>query len=74
MGVRTIRELHAELVRQIEKGNGDKKILLSNDDEGNGYHAMYYLVSPVDGNISDEYQLSYGVTLDEAKKNYLILG
>ena len=45
MTVVTINRLLELCKEQIAKGNGDKKILLSNDDEGNGYHEMYYEIT-----------------------------
>ena len=39
----TVKDLAMACKQQIAKGNGDKIILLSDDDEGNGYHTMYYL-------------------------------
>lgn len=38
----TVKRLKKLCEEQIAKGNGDKIILLSNDEEGNGYHEMYY--------------------------------
>lgn len=38
----TIKELYKECEEQIKKGNGDKYILISQDDEGNGYHYLWY--------------------------------
>ena len=47
----TIKELLELCKEQIAKGNGDKIILLSNDDEGNGYHEMiYHFTEDVAGN------------------------
>lgn len=41
----TVKKLKRLCEQQIAKGNGDKVILLSNDDEGNGYHECYYAFS-----------------------------
>ena len=50
MGV-TVNQLLELCKQQIAKGNGDKLILLSNDDEGNGYHEMiYHFTEDVAGN------------------------
>lgn len=38
----TVKELLELCQEQIEKGNGDKNIVLSDDNEGNGYHGMFY--------------------------------
>lgn len=39
----TVKDLAIACAKQLEKGNGNKIILLSDDDEGNGYHTMFYL-------------------------------
>ena len=38
----TVKRLLELCQQQVAKGNGDKIIILSNDDEGNGYHEMIY--------------------------------
>lgn len=38
----TIAELGQLCELHIELGHGDKKILISADDEGNGYHELFY--------------------------------
>ena len=40
---------------QIKKGNGDKVIMISDDDEGNGYHYMWYSFSTVEDAYADEF-------------------
>lgn len=42
MEVLTIKDLYNQCKTQIERGNGDKKIMISNDDEGNGYHYLFF--------------------------------
>ena len=38
----TVKELAYYCNIMIAKGNGDKHILISDDDEGNGYHTLFY--------------------------------
>jgi len=38
----TVRDLYKECKKQIDAGNGNKVIMLSDDDEGNGYHYLWY--------------------------------
>jgi hypothetical protein len=38
----TINELYKDCQKQIKKGNGDKVIMISSDDEGNSYHYLWY--------------------------------
>lgn len=40
MGI-TVLELMKMCQEAINAGNGDKTILISRDDEGNGYHTLY---------------------------------
>ena len=41
----TVKELFEACKIQIAKGNGDKHILISDDDEGNGFHTLFYLIT-----------------------------
>ena len=38
----TIDELIAEALKAKKKFGGDKYVLISNDEEGNGYHECYF--------------------------------
>ena len=38
----TINDLMNECKKQIKLGNGNKTIMISQDDEGNGYHYLWY--------------------------------
>lgn len=50
----TVKQLLILCQEEVEKGNGDKNIVISDDNEGNGYHGLFYGFTPVkeDG---DEY-------------------
>ncbi len=37
----TVNKLLKLCKEQVKKGNGDKIVLLSDDDEGNGFHTLY---------------------------------
>lgn len=78
MNAVTINELFQLCREQIIKGNGSKKIMLSNDDEGNGYHELFYQFTEVEkaiGDINSVYapQLPYGVNEGNIK-DYIVLG
>lgn len=38
----TIKDLALACAREIKKGNGNKTIMISSDDEGNSYHYLWY--------------------------------
>ena len=75
----TIDDLALLCEREQKKGNGKKKIFISNDDEGNGYHELFKGFSPTleegGGNIFHSccIPLPQGVKGYEIK-DYLILG
>ena len=71
----TVDELYKELALARKNGWGKRKIMLSNDDEGNGYHLMFFSVTDnVEDIFSSPYMhLPYSVKKDELK-DYIILG
>ena len=38
----TVNMLLKYCKEQVKKGNGDKVVLISSDDEGNGFHTLFY--------------------------------
>lgn len=53
----TVEQLFLACAREIEKGNGKKNIVISDDNEGNGFHGLICGFSPLtdpDGNLAVE--------------------
>lgn len=69
----TVKDLRKFCDMQIKKGNGDKYVLISNDDEGNGYHTLFYgfTDNSVNG-FEDMLELEHDGT--HTKDNCVILG
>lgn len=44
----TVKDLYKECERQMRLGNGNKTIMISQDDEGNGYHYLWYTFQTVE--------------------------
>ncbi len=42
----TVEDLFEMCKHEIQKGNGNKHIVISDDNEGNGYHGMFYGFTP----------------------------
>lgn len=38
----TVKDLLDYCMQEVADGNGDKVVYISNDDEGNGFHGLYY--------------------------------
>lgn len=60
---------------QIKQGNGNKKILISNDDEGNGSHELFYAFQEVDKIFDGKFPPSTPWGVDENNiGEYITLG
>ncbi len=69
----TVKDLKKFCEKQIKKGNGDKHVLISDDDEGNGYHTLFYGISDQD---TKGFELMLEMEHDgtHTKDNCVILG
>ena len=45
----TVKQLLKLCQEEVKKGNGDKFIVVADDNEGNGYHGMFYGFSDANG-------------------------
>ena len=70
----TVKELLKLCQDEIKKGHGDYSIMLSDDDEGNGYHYLWYSFITA-SELDDAFELEN--SLDERiapKDKTIILG
>lgn len=65
----TIDQLWKACVEERKKGNGKKKILVADDEEGNSFRPMHYLFTP----MSNEFK-SLVSRYDGDKDDCIILG
>ena len=73
----TIDQLYKECEKQIKAGRGNRRILISSDDEGNEYHELFFGFSPDMDFSSDpsmKSMLPYGVTPEDVDREYIVLG
>ena len=59
----TVKQLLNECTIAVANGHGDKEVWISRDDEGNGYHGLYYTFQTdkdVIKDIDDMGMLDYG--------------
>ena len=68
----TVRQLHELCERQIDAGNGDKHIIISDDDEGNGFHTLFYDFTTSKKDV--EYALSTEHDHTHTVENCIVLG
>lgn len=65
----TVKDLLKLCQEEIKKGHGDCSIMLSDDDEGNGYHYCWYSFTEI-----DEYTEEYVDEEINSKDKTIILG
>lgn len=78
----TIKQLYEECKKEIAKGNADKVIMISSDDEGNSYHYLLYSFTSME-KMEEPFEYN-GKTIDMTfeyadervapKENTIILG
>lgn len=65
----TVQKLFLELKELVEKGQGDKKVVLADDNEGNGFHGCYYSITSTPKEVKSTIEISNGL-YDSQTKNY----
>ena len=70
----TINQLKEMCEQQIRKGNGDKHILISDDDEGNGYHELFFAFTEANKIETQYVNMPFGVDNKTFKEKYIVLG
>lgn len=48
----TVADLFHACAEQMQKGLGGRIVQITNDDEGNGYHTLFFTFSPVSDNAT----------------------
>ena len=61
-----LKDLYAACKEQMEAGNGEKSLVLSDDNEGNGYHGMFFTLTVVNKDNIDGF---VGLISDNAEPN-----
>ena len=69
----TVAELYAYCAREFRAGNGNKKIFISDDDEGNGYHELMYEFCTYDELTDNGKYASYCYGLEGENNNTCII-
>lgn len=73
MNALTISRLAKDLEKEIRKGHGDYIVFVTDDEEGNGYHALWYdgetPSTMTDSNREYCEEHNYDISLVEKGKN-----
>ena len=72
MAVITVKELMELCSEEISKGYGNRQIYISRDDEGNGYHGLYYGFTELTSQNAEDFEGDHGE--EKAPEKHIILG
>lgn len=53
----TVNDLLKICKNEVKKGNGERIIVISDDNEGNGYHGLFYHFTIIDENEKDFFEV-----------------
>lgn len=72
----TVKELYRELGKLVKQGHGNKAVVVADDNEGNGYHGIYYSVTSTPKSVKECIEASNGLSDSQEKdyKNIIIVG
>lgn len=78
----TVKDLKKLCDEEIKKGNGNKVIMISSDDEGNNYHYLWYSFTSIEqmeeplviGNTTYEQPFEFVDERIAKKEDTIILG
>jgi len=78
----TVNDLYKDCATEILNGNGERVIMISDDDEGNGYHYLWYSFQTVtdydnetkEVGLPDTYLFNYNNEEVSKKEDTIILG
>ena len=64
----TVRKLYLLLAQEVQKGNGDKTIIVADDNEGNAFHGLFYGITSDLEDIKEAVEYSNGI-YDSSEKD-----
>lgn len=76
MGQLTIKDLYKNLAAEIKKGNGDKFIVVADDNEGNSFHGLFFGITSESSKVRESIEYSNGIydSQEEDLNKLVILG
>lgn len=68
----TVQDLYKFCELEIKKGNSKRLIVISDDNEGNGFHGLFYAFTEIDEKDKEYYPIYDSVETDI--KKIIVLG
>jgi len=67
----TVNALLKECERMVKNGDGNKVVLISNDEEGNGFHTLFYGFNETEDDIN--YYIENGLIYENVDSDKIVL-
>lgn len=69
-----LKDLYQSCKEQMEAGNGEKSLVVAADNEGNGYHGMFYALTVITPENVDGFSGLIGDNADPDIYNIIVVG
>lgn len=69
-----LKDLYLACKKQMEAGNGEKSLVVSADNEGNGYHGMFYTLTVITPENADGFEGLIGDNSEADINNIIVVG
>lgn len=69
-----LKDLYQSCKEQMEAGNGEKSLVVAADNEGNGYHGMFYTLTVITPENVDGFSGLIGDNADPDIYNIIVVG
>ncbi len=69
-----LKDLYQACKQLMKEGHGEKFLVVSNDNEGNGFHGLYWTFSAFGDNVGDGIWPMIDDCVEDDPENILILG
>lgn len=69
-----LKDLYQACKEQIEAGNGEKSLVVAADNEGNGYHGMFYTLTVITTENADGFVGLIGDNTEPNIHNIIVVG
>jgi hypothetical protein len=69
----TVKALLKYCQQEIKNGNGDKRIVVSDDNEGNGFHGLFYAFTDIKTESDKKYYNDHIYDSSEEDINKIII-
>ncbi len=69
-----LKELYQECKKLMEQGHGEKSLVVSDDNEGNGYHGMFFTLTVITPENVDDFSGLIGDNAEPNIHNIIVVG